>query len=138
MLALRMHEAAGLLRYELNCREMGFQFGAGAKCRCRRTGRDCARGRANQTRSCYSGVMSGFERQACSQRSDLMLPMLPLLDSVEGSTLGALKNLSYHASFQVVQVGGGGGAGRPQKSIAFLFGTRLKLSIATLLCVCVC
>eukprot|EP00439_Symbiodinium_sp_Y106_P033019 s632_g3.t4 len=47
--------------------------------------------------------------QACSQRSDLMLPMLPLLDSVEGSTLGALKNLSYHASFQVVQVGGGGG-----------------------------
>ena len=34
---------------------------------------------ASQTPS----LMIGVDRQACSQRSDLMLPMLPLLDSVE-------------------------------------------------------
>ncbi|CAE7411210.1 unnamed protein product [Symbiodinium sp. CCMP2456] len=73
--------------------------------------------------------------QACSQRSDLMLPMLPLLDCFEASMLSALKHVYWHACFQVI---GGGGQGGRRNRIVFFFGTRLKLSIATCVCVCVC
>ena len=81
-------------------------------------------------------LMIGVDRQACSQRSDLMLPMLPLLDSFEASMLSALKHVHYSSMlpFRWFGPGRGGGAGRPQKSI--VFGIRLKLSIAALVRVC--